>query len=82
MRRDMPILSKEVLVVLKGYDFPGNVRELENIIERGIALSTEGVIEEKHLPDDIRDFQITTYRRKDGSFPTLRGAGSSYINNL
>ncbi len=82
MRRDMPILSKEVLEVLKGYDFPGNVRELENIIERGIALSTEGVIEEKHLPDDIRDFQITTYRRKDGSFPTLEEQEVRYIKQV
>lgn len=82
MRRDMPVLSKEVLDILKGYDFPGNVRELENIVERGIALSTEGVIEEKHLPDDIRDFQITTYRRKDGGFPTLEEQEVRYIKQV
>ncbi|MDR3605472.1 MAG: sigma-54 dependent transcriptional regulator [Syntrophaceae bacterium] len=82
MRRDMPVLSKEVLDTLKGYDFPGNVRELENIVERGIALSTEGVIDEKHLPDDIRDFQITTYRRKDGGFPTLEEQEVRYIKQV
>ncbi|MGC8604660.1 MAG: sigma-54-dependent transcriptional regulator [Desulfomonilaceae bacterium] len=82
MRRDMPVISKAVLDILKGYDFPGNVRELENIIERGIALSTEGVIEEKHLPDDMRDFQITTYRRKDGGFPTLEEQEIRYIKQV
>jgi DNA-binding NtrC family response regulator len=82
MRRDVPALSKEVLETLKNYDFPGNVRELENIIERGIALSTEGVIDEKHLPDDIRDFQITTYRRKDGAFPTLEEQEIRYIKQV
>ena len=29
---------------LQGYDWPGNVRELENIIERGVILSTRGVL--------------------------------------
>ncbi|MGC8659956.1 MAG: sigma-54-dependent transcriptional regulator [Desulfomonilaceae bacterium] len=82
MRRDAPVLSKEVLEILKGYDFPGNVRELENIIERGIALSAEGVIEEKHLPDDIRDFQITTYRRPDGGLPTLEEQEVRYIKQV
>jgi len=82
MRRDVPTVSKEVIETLKNYDFPGNVRELENIVERGIALSTEGVIDEKHLPDDIRDFQITTYRRKDGAFPTLEEQEIRYIKQV
>ncbi len=82
MRRDMPILSKEVFDILKDYDFPGNVRELENIVERGIALATDGVIEEKHLPDDIRNLSITTYRRKDGSLPTLEEQEVRYIKQV
>jgi len=82
MKRDTPALSKEVLDILKDYDFPGNVRELENIIERGIALATDGVIEEKHLPDDIRDLKIATYRRKDGSLPTLEEQEIRYIKQV
>ena len=82
MRRDLPVISKEVLEILTNYDFPGNVRELENIIERGIALSTEGLIEDRHLPDDLRDFQITTYRRKDGSLPTLEEQEIRYIKQV
>ncbi|MCA1961222.1 MAG: sigma-54 dependent transcriptional regulator [Desulfomonile sp.] len=82
MKRDSPVLSKGVLDILKDYDFPGNVRELENIIERGIALATDGVVEEKHLPDDIRDLKITTYRRKDGSLPTLEEQEIRYIKQV
>jgi DNA-binding NtrC family response regulator len=82
MKRDMPVLSKEVLDILKDYDFPGNVRELENIIERGIALATDGIIEEKHLPDDIINLKITTYRRKDGSLPTLEEQEIRYIKQV
>jgi DNA-binding NtrC family response regulator len=36
-------------VALKGYDFPGNVREFKNIIERALIESGGGVIEPAHL---------------------------------
>ena len=39
-----PMLSKDALAALKTYAFPGNVRELENILERAITLSTSGEI--------------------------------------
>jgi two-component system response regulator PilR (NtrC family) len=43
-------LSAEALAELSAYDFPGNVRELENILERAVALSEGGEI----LPGDLR----------------------------
>ena len=39
-----PTLSKGALAALEAYGFPGNVRELENILERAITLSTGGEI--------------------------------------
>ena len=46
---DKPELSSEALEVLKRYSFPGNVRELENILERAIALFENNRIEIEDL---------------------------------
>ena len=43
----------EVYSVFMKYDWPGNVRELENIIERAFVVCSEGLIELKHIPDEI-----------------------------
>jgi DNA-binding NtrC family response regulator len=82
MSREVPSISKEVLNILKDYDFPGNVRELENIIERGLALANENIIDVEHLPDDIREFRITAFRRRDGSLPTLEEQEIEYIKRV
>jgi two-component system response regulator PilR (NtrC family) len=50
MKITPPMLSSEALAALKSYAFPGNVRELENILERAITMSTSGEIR----PEDIQ----------------------------
>jgi transcriptional regulator of acetoin/glycerol metabolism len=35
------------------YPWPGNIRELENVIERAISLSDDGLVRSEHLPDDV-----------------------------
>ena len=52
--RDVGGVSDEVLARLMEHDFPGNVRELENLIEHGFALCRGGVIELQHLPPQLR----------------------------
>jgi two-component system response regulator PilR (NtrC family) len=47
---DRPTLSPRAVAVLQDYDFPGNVRELENVLERAVALCEQGTIE----PEDLR----------------------------
>ncbi len=44
-------LSTDAMRKLESYDFPGNVRELENMIERAVALSSGPLIGESDLPD-------------------------------
>lgn len=52
--------SQEALDVLVNYDYPGNIRELENIIQRAVALCTGDEISCQHLPQDIQDARFET----------------------
>ena len=47
-------VSTEVLARLMEHDYPGNVRELENIIEQTFVLCRGGMIELHHLPPELR----------------------------
>jgi DNA-binding NtrC family response regulator len=51
--REMVGISPGALSVLRNYDFPGNVRELANIIERAVIVSEEKLIAVKDLPAGI-----------------------------
>ena len=79
MKKEVTEISPEAMSLLKVYDFPGNVRELENIIERGVAISSGTTIEAVHLPDDLRELSIRTFRRKDGRIPSLEEQEKDYI---
>jgi len=46
-------VSEEILPLLMAHDYPGNVRELENILEHAFVLCSGGMIEPKHLPESI-----------------------------
>jgi len=46
--------------LLENYAWPGNIRELKNVIERTMILSPEGDIDAAYLPEEIRDHEETT----------------------
>lgn len=48
-----PTLGDAALDQLRMYPFPGNIRELRNILERARLFADEGVIEPEHLPEDV-----------------------------
>ncbi len=78
LRKYSRLLGKEVqtissygMEVLMQYDFPGNVRELENIIERGVAMEASNII----LPDNLI---LSSHRKKkagDAAAPPAEAAG-------
>ena len=46
-------ISREAMRRLEAYNWPGNIRQLENVIERAVALETEREIQPERLPDSI-----------------------------
>ena len=51
--KPVPEIGADFLGVLSSYTFPGNVRELQNIVERAVALSREPALTAGDLPQDI-----------------------------
>ncbi|HET7505872.1 MAG TPA: sigma 54-interacting transcriptional regulator [Kofleriaceae bacterium] len=45
-----PQISREALALLEAYSWPGNIRELRNVVERAVLLCSDGVIRPEHLP--------------------------------
>jgi DNA-binding NtrC family response regulator len=54
--------------LLQHYPWPGNIRELKNVIERTMILSPEGDIDAHALPEEIRD-HIRSIRREEQKAP-------------
>lgn len=79
MGKEVTEIAHDALELLKAYDFPGNVRELENIIERGVAIAAGKVIEVSALPEDLRELAIRTFRKKEGRLPSLEEQERDYI---
>lgn len=46
-------ISRAAVRALRNYPFPGNVREMENILERAVALSDGPLLDLKNLPDEV-----------------------------
>ena len=49
----VPEISPDAMAILMGYHWPGNVRQLENVIERAFALGIEDVLHVNDLPNEI-----------------------------
>jgi DNA-binding NtrC family response regulator len=66
MRRPLLELTQDALRALENYEWPGNVREMENVIERAIALTDSDIIDRQDLPH-----QIGGVSRENDHLPSL-----------
>ncbi|MEO9869828.1 sigma-54-dependent transcriptional regulator [Ekhidna sp.] len=55
LNKDAPAISSDVMQIFKNYHWPGNLRELRNIIRRCVLLSTGDKITLSHLPEEIKN---------------------------
>lgn len=54
LSKDIRGISREATDYLEAYSYPGNIRELENIIERAVALENTGIILPESLPEHVK----------------------------
>ncbi len=66
-RREVSEISPEAMKYLLQYNYPGNVRQLENIIERGVALATSTCLGAAQLPKEVVNAEYRTPRTKSVS---------------
>ncbi len=65
-------ITEHVLQLFLQYNWPGNIRELKNVIERGIILSEDGVITEKYLPVELLGGMFTQPLLERSALPNER----------
>ena len=58
MGKPVDDIAPDALTLLSRYDYPGNVRELANLIERGVALARGNLLEAAHLPGSLRSLSV------------------------
>jgi transcriptional regulator with PAS, ATPase and Fis domain len=76
--RDVTGVTPEALAILKSYEFPGNVRELANTIERGVIVAGDALIQVEDLPEALRAAALMGERA--GRRQTLEELEADYIN--
>jgi DNA-binding NtrC family response regulator len=57
--RPAPSFTQSFIDYLMAYHWPGNIRELENVIERAVVISSETVLDEGMLPEKITAGELT-----------------------
>ena len=73
LNKPIDLIPDEVMAVLKAHNWPGNIRELQNFIERAVLLSPGSVL---RLPLDLKQ---TVKQRSEGASRTLADADREHI---
>ena len=80
---DVQEITPEALQRLVEYDFPGNIRELSNFIERGVALSSGPELGIEHLPHSLGALTVRVFTPEIAASPTtLEEQETEHILNV
>ncbi len=77
-QKPVKAIADDVISIFMMYDFPGNVRELEHVIERAVILTDGSTIEVKHLPNRFTSQGASTLT-DEAQIPTLAEVEKNHI---
>jgi DNA-binding NtrC family response regulator len=78
-KRRVTGISAEALRLMCAYDWPGNVRQLENAIEGAVVMGSTELIEPKDLPKTICESKVTDRQPQKDYYETIREAKRELI---
>ena len=79
MGKPVADIAPDALRLLTRYDYPGNVRELANLIERGVALARGTTLELAHLPESLKSLTVRVASAPSGELQTLEKNEAAHI---
>lgn len=83
LKCDVNEISTEAMQRLVEYDYPGNIRELSNFIERGIVLSQDSELDVEHLPQSLGSLTVRVFSPTKAAVPTtLKDQEKEHILNV
>ena len=82
MGKDIKGFTQEAMDLITAYAYPGNVRELMNIMERAVALCRESLIQARDLPPDLAQVEVSVFPKADEHTPTLEEMERQYIEHI
>ncbi|WP_413882395.1 sigma-54-dependent transcriptional regulator [Desulfobacula sp.] len=71
--------TDEVIGLLSSYEYPGNIRELENIIEHAVSMTHGETITTENLPKDLMEYDLFLFHNQPNGFKTLEELEKEYI---
>ena len=75
-------VSEAALALLGAYHWPGNIRELAHVLERGVALAQHEVLSVEDLPSELQDGAPATWPTASSDRPTLQELKRRYIRQV
>lgn len=80
-KKDVRCISKETMEVFASYHWPGNIRQLENMIERAVTLTSNKALMISDIPEEICEKDAGPEARAKG-LPTLEEVKTNYIGQV
>jgi PAS domain S-box-containing protein len=80
-QKDVAGITDEALACLMSYEYPGNIRELENIMERAFILCKVGMIKPYHLPEAIFAREPTNEGRQALETVSIKDMEAIFLTN-